>query len=283
MQQIVKGDKEAEKKLPKVMRDELKSSGKRQFSTSTQQRRSYTTSARRPAQLQQPSTFGGNAVIPSDAIFSSPAYASFLSNRSRRLSPAAREKAAATVAPELRLPELPLHQHRYNPVIEQLVGLMMRHGKKSVAQRNMSHILALLRTSPAPSASPSHPLVPTAPPASHLPLDPVVYLESAVDSVAPLLRIKNLRGVAGGGMSLPIPVPLTQRQRRRQAMTWIIDAASKKRGRGSGKNAFAQRVAEELIAVVEGRSSVWDKRVMIHKTGVAARANASSIRRGPRR
>jgi small subunit ribosomal protein S7 len=42
---------------------------------------------------------------------------------------------------------------------------------------------------------------------------------------------------------------------------------------GSGKNSLAQRFAQELIAVVQGTSGVWDKRGAIHKLGVAARAN----------
>jgi small subunit ribosomal protein S7 len=82
-----------------------------------------------------------------------------------------------------------------------------------------------------------------------------------------------MSGEAGGGLALPIPLGLNQRQRRRIAIKWILDAVSKKVNRSSGKASFAQRVADELIAVVEGRSSVWEKRVAVHKQGVAARAN----------
>jgi small subunit ribosomal protein S7 len=56
-------------------------------------------------------------------------------------------------------------------------------------------------------------------------------------------------------------------------MEWILAAADKKQSRGSGDGQFAQRVAEELVAVVEGRSGVWDRRAGLHKQGVAARAN----------
>ena len=63
-------------------------------------------------------------------------------------------------------------------------------------------------------------------------------------------------------------------------MVWILDAASKRRSIDSGRGAFARKVAEELIAVVEGRSSIWDKRGGVHKLAVAARANLN--RRGRR-
>src|ERR1700753_501824 len=137
----------------------------------------------------------------------------------------------------------------------------------------MALILSHLRTSPPPSINPARPLLPGAPPPSHLPLNPNLYLSLAIDSVAPLLRIRSQRGAAGGGVALQIPRPLGKRQRRRMAIQWILAAASKRRNRGSGKGSFAQRVAEELVAVVEGKSGVWDRRNGLHKQAVAARAN----------
>jgi len=141
------------------------------------------------------------------------------------------------------------------------------------SNQNMGLILNHLRSASPPSTDPRRPLVPGAPPPSHLPLHPILYLTVAVDSVAPLIRIKSIRGAAGGGMALQLPNPLGLRQRRRVAIKWILDAASKRKNTGSGKGGFAQRVAQELIAVVEGRSGVWDRRGGIHKLGVAARAN----------
>lgn len=137
----------------------------------------------------------------------------------------------------------------------------------------MSFILNHLRTAPPPTPNPARPLLPGAPLPSHLPLDPIGYLSLAIDSVAPLLRIRSQKGAAGGGAALQIPVPLGLRQRRRQAVQWILDAANKKTSRGSGRGQFAQRFAEEIISVVEGRSNVWEKRQLVHKTGTSSRAN----------
>lgn len=141
------------------------------------------------------------------------------------------------------------------------------------SMQNMSFILNHLRTASPPSPNPAKPLLPGTPPPSHLPLNPVLYLTTAIDSVAPLLRIRSQKGAAGGGASLQIPVPLGVRQRRRQAIKWILDSASKKQSRSSGRGMFAQRFAEEIISVVEGKSSVWEKRGLVHKTGTSARAN----------
>ena len=87
------------------------------------------------------------------------------------------------------------------------------------------------------------------------------------------MRIRSQRGAAGGGAALQIPVPLGLRQRRRQAFTWVLDAASKKQNRGTGRGDFARRIAEELVAIVEGRSALWDRRQNVHKVATSARVN----------
>lgn len=46
---------------------------------------------------------------------------------------------------------------------------------------------------------------------------------------------------------------------------WILDAANKKKSRGSGRGQFAQRVADEIVGVMEGKSGAWDRRGGVHK------------------
>ncbi|KAH8666760.1 ribosomal protein S7 domain-containing protein [Xylariales sp. PMI_506] len=168
-------------------------------------------------------------------------------------------------------------QRRYPEVIDQVTKLLMRDGKLSHAQRHMSMILHCLRTSPAPKINPARPLMPGAPPPEQLPLNPVLYLTLAIDSVAPLIRVRHLKGIASGGMTLEVPSPITARQRRRQAMLWILDIVNKKKSRGSGKTQFASRIADEIIAVVEGKSAAWDRRMIVHKLGTASRANLNHM------
>lgn len=137
----------------------------------------------------------------------------------------------------------------------------------------MSFILNHLRTAPPPVPNPARPLLAGSLPPSQLPLDPVSYLTLAIDSVAPLLRIRTQKGAAGGGAALQIPVALGIRQRRRQAVMWILDVVEKKKSRGSGRDQFAVRFADEIISVAEGKSGVWERRQLVHKTGTSARAN----------
>lgn len=182
------------------------------------------------------------------------------------------EDAATTL--EASLPEkIPHRSARYPDIVEQLTNLLMKDGKKSVAQRHMAVILSTLRTSPAPKYAPNRTLLPGHPPAHHLPLNPVMYLSLAVESVAPLMRLRSIRGAAGGGVALQVPVPMNLRQRRRQAFMWILDAVEKKQNRGSGRDTFPHRVAAELISVVEGRSNIWTKRDAVHKLATTARTS----------
>ncbi|XXG95725.1 hypothetical protein Hte_001995 [Hypoxylon texense] len=166
-------------------------------------------------------------------------------------------------------------QDRYHPVVDQVTKLLMKDGKLSKAQRNVSLILNYLRTSPAPKVNPLRPLLPGSPPPEQLPLNPLLYLTLAIDSVAPLVRIRALKGAAGGGAALELPEPMAARARRRVAVAWILDAVRRKPSAGSGRAQFAARFAQELVAVVEGRSGVWDRRHQVHKVGTAARANLS--------
>lgn len=131
----------------------------------------------------------------------------------------------------------------------------------------MSIILDHLRTSSPPNINPRRPLM-GGPPAPQLPLDPVLYLTCIIDSVSPLFRIRQQKGIAGGGTAVQVPHPLNLRQRRRAAIKWILDASEKRRDAQ-----LAHRVANELVAVAEGRSGVWDRRDQQHKIGISGRAN----------
>jgi len=259
------------------MKEQAKEGATTKPSTGT---RSFSTSTRRRADMQTHSSSEpllDPAMIPSAAA----GHTFSVVNPSTQQSaqPPIQPPTEEPLPPGLRFP-LPdrkkesIHRKdRYHTLVDQITNLIMKDGKKSVAQHNMSVILSTLRTSPAPTYSPTRALLPGTPPAEHLPLNPIAYLEVAIDSVAPLLRLRSQRGAAGGGVALQIPVPLGKRQRRRQAFEWILDAASKKQNRGSGRDTFPHRVAAELIAVVEGKSGVWERRGAVHKLATTARSN----------
>ncbi|KAF8467683.1 ribosomal protein S7 domain-containing protein [Kalaharituber pfeilii] len=169
--------------------------------------------------------------------------------------------------PTLPLPSTHHLHHRYSPLLDQVVNLFMRDGKKALAQKNVQRVLDILRTKPPPKEQTKYNLIASAPPLHTLPSNPLAYLQTAIDSVAPLMRLRTVK--ASGGFTNQVPEPLSERQRRRTAINWMMTVANGKKDRMR----FAERFAEEVVAVVEGRSSVWERRLQIHKTAVGARAN----------
>ncbi|KAF7597072.1 hypothetical protein BBP40_010546 [Aspergillus hancockii] len=250
--EILQRDKEAQKHMPKVMQDQIKSTnGTRSFSTSTH---------RSQKDLHAP------------GIVLDEQTAAVMANMISQVNQQAEElHAGIKFEPVEALPKTENFRTRYDSLLEQFTKLLMQDGKLSKAQKNMAFILDHLRTASPPQTNPKRPLLP-GPPGPQLPLNPVLYLTLIVDSVAPLIKIRQQRGLAGGGASVQIPVPLALRQRRRTAIRWIIDSSEKRRDSN-----FAQRVANELVAVAEGRSGVWEKREQQHKLGIAGRSNLGLV------
>lgn len=104
--QLLKDDKEAQSKLPKVMQDKFKNPG-------PSGTRSFSTSARQMMDMGLVQETGAQPpVIPPGFKFPPPT-----------------------------LP-LPKHSHfrfRYDPIVNQVTNLLMHHGRKSVAQRVCHH------------------------------------------------------------------------------------------------------------------------------------------------
>ncbi|PYH41423.1 putative plasma membrane phosphate transporter Pho87 [Aspergillus saccharolyticus JOP 1030-1] len=238
--EILQRDKNALKHMPRVMQDQMKNqTGKRSFSTS--------------ARRMQPELAGSSDFEDSSAALVAN-MVSQVNQQAAELHPGLKFEA-----PTKPMTKTDNFRSRYDGLLEQFTKQLMRDGKLSKAYKDMAFILDHLRTSPPPSRNPKRPLLP-GPPNAQLPLNPVLYLTLIVDSVAPLLKIRQQKGLIGGGVSMQIPVPLAVRQRRRTAIRWIIDASDKRRDSN-----FAMRVAQELVAVAEGRGGAWDRREMVHK------------------
>lgn len=158
--QLLKEDKEAQKHAPQVLKDSInKDTTPAKPSTNT---RAFSTYARRP-QLD----LSSNPPASLDPhVFNLAAESADQTNEVSE-----EEVAMTTTSTEIGhkfpLPTLPLpsnahKDYRYDPVVRQVTNLLMRDGKLSVAQRNMSFILQHLRTASPPTYNPLRPLLPGA-------------------------------------------------------------------------------------------------------------------------
>ena len=127
LSQVVRGDKEAEDKLPKVIKDSLKASqpsNKRSFSTTASSRQSL------PSDM-----FVRFKPFPDQAIVAAGTTA-MADPEPQELGDAAVSKVGHKFGlPTLPLPARSRIDKRHEAIVDQVVGLIMRDGKKAAAQR----------------------------------------------------------------------------------------------------------------------------------------------------
>ncbi|BFZ57119.1 hypothetical protein PYCC9005_004169 [Savitreella phatthalungensis] len=147
--------------------------------------------------------------------------------------------------------QLPYNLPDSDPVLKHLIGLTMKHGKKAQATRRVQDTLNILQRNGVGS-------VPFT--------DPVHALKDAIDQCSPLVKLIQRKV---GSKNVPVPIPLNEKGRRRKAITWILESADKR----SDKR-FPVRFAQEISAVLDGTSQVFQKKEAVHKMALLNRANA---------
>ena len=141
--------------------------------------------------------------------------------------------------------EVPL---KADPIVQNLVNVIMRHGKKALAQKTVSRALYIVQMK--------------------LRKDPIEVLKETLVNLGPLVKTRSIS--TGVAKRTIIPVALNERQRNRFAIGWILEASKKRKN-----NDFAVRLAEELINAYNGKSSGYEKRLQMHKAAMQQRANIS--------
>ncbi|AMD20422.1 HDL322Cp [Eremothecium sinecaudum] len=130
-------------------------------------------------------------------------------------------------------------------VFDQVVNMIMRHGKKEKAHKILSRALYIVFCVTRK--------------------DPLPVLKKSLDDLAPLMIVRKFKTRVA--KAAEIPVPLTQRQRIRLAWKWILESSSKRKS-----DDIAVRLGQELVAVYKGESTGFQKRDEIHKSAIAHRA-----------
>ncbi|TPX45610.1 hypothetical protein SeLEV6574_g03780 [Synchytrium endobioticum] len=150
----------------------------------------------------------------------------------------------------LRSPDIKLASSTYtpDPLIDQVVNNIMKHGKKSLARRLVSDALLYIRKK-ADSAD-----------------SPRTLLAKAVDMAAPLVKMVSTKR---GSRTIHSPRPISDHVRHRIAILWIVEAAA---SRGKGKP-FAERFGNEVLAVLNGESSALQKKLNLHRMALSNRSN----------
>ena len=133
-----------------------------------------------------------------------------------------------------------------NPLLARFINMVMKSGKKSVAERIIYGALDQIEERGNS--------------------DPVELLDKALDNVRPVVEVKSRRV---GGATYQVPVEVRPVRRNTLAMRWVIDAA-----RARGEKTMALRLAGELMDAAESRGSAVKKKEDTHRMADANKAFA---------
>ncbi|EGN93862.1 hypothetical protein SERLA73DRAFT_126282 [Serpula lacrymans var. lacrymans S7.3] len=132
-----------------------------------------------------------------------------------------------------------------DPLLQYLTSALLHHGHRAKAARMTSltllHIHAFTRAPPLP------------------------ILREAIMAAAPAVRCMSHKH---GSKNVAKPIALGEKQRVRTAVQMIIKASEKKNGK-----TIAERLAREMIAVVQGDSRALEERETIHRFAMVNRGN----------
>ena len=136
---------------------------------------------------------------------------------------------------------------KYSDVlITRCVNVIMRRGKKSLAQRVVYGALDAIR--------------------ERTDEDPLQVFKRAVDNVKPVLEVRSRRV---GGSTYQIPVDVNPDRRIALSMRWIVGSA-----RARGERGMMRRLAAELLDAYNNTGSAVKKKEDTHRMAEANKAFA---------
>ena len=132
-------------------------------------------------------------------------------------------------------------------VVTQLVNKVLRHGKRSTAERIVYQALEIVQTKTGTE-------------------DPVGALKKAVDNVRPQLEVRSRRV---GGATYQVPVEVKPRRANTLAIRWIVGYSRQRR-----EKTMAERLANELLDASNGIGASVKRREDLHKMADSNKAFA---------
>ncbi|QIT56413.1 30S ribosomal protein S7 [Aquisalimonas sp. 2447] len=129
-------------------------------------------------------------------------------------------------------------------LLAKFVNMLMRDGKKSVAERIVYDALDQIQAKGND--------------------EPVGVMEQALENIRPAVEVKSRRV---GGATYQVPVEVRPERRNTLAMRWLIDASRKR-----SEKTMAQRLAGEVREAAESRGTAVKKREDTHRMAEANKA-----------
>lgn len=131
-------------------------------------------------------------------------------------------------------------------MLAKFVNMLMKDGKKSVAEKIIYDALADVKGKVADEDN------------------PVTVMEKALENIRPAVEVKSRRV---GGATYQVPVEVRPERRSTLAMRWLIDASRKR-----SEKTMALRLAGEVREAAENRGTAVKKREDTHRMAEANKA-----------
>ena len=132
-------------------------------------------------------------------------------------------------------------------VVTQLVNKVLRHGKRSTAERIVYQALDIVQSKTGAD-------------------DPVGTLKRAVDNVRPQLEVRSRRV---GGATYQVPVEVKPRRANTLAIRWLVGYSRQRR-----EKTMAERLANEILDASNGIGASVKRREDLHKMADSNKAFA---------
>lgn len=133
-----------------------------------------------------------------------------------------------------------------NERVAKLINIIMRHGKKSLAERIVYGAFEIIK-------SRGHE-------------DPVAVFEKALEHVMPVVEVRPRRV---GGATYQVPIEVPPHRQLSLGMRWLVEAA-----RNRSEKTMQERLANELLEALENRGGAVKKKEDTHRMAEANRAFA---------
>ena len=131
-----------------------------------------------------------------------------------------------------------------NLALAKFVNILMKDGKKSVAEKIIYDALDLI--------------------AERRTEDPIEIFNGALENVKPMVEVKSRRV---GGATYQVPVEVRASRRIALAMRWVVEYARKR-----SEKSMMQRLAGELTDAFEKRGGAMRKTEEVHRMAEANKA-----------
>ncbi len=129
-------------------------------------------------------------------------------------------------------------------LVTKFVNVVMKDGKKSVAERILYDALDLIR--------------------ERIEDDPMRVFKRAVDNTKPQVEVKSRRV---GGSTYQVPIEVRPSRRLALSMRWLIDFAKKR-----GEKTMREKLAGELMDAAENRGGAIKRKDDTHRMAEANKA-----------